>query len=66
MAWTQSDLDALEAAIASGASEVRYGDKSVRYQSTTAMIQARNLIRQSLGLDGTTPKKFYSKHNKGL
>jgi len=65
MAWTQADLDSLEAAIASGASEVRYGDKSVRYQTTAAMLAARNVIRQALGL-ASTPKKFYAKHNKGL
>jgi hypothetical protein len=65
MAWTQADLDSLEAAIASGANEVRYGDKSVRYQTLEQMLIARRLIRQELGLD-VPPKKFYSKYSKGL
>ncbi len=66
MAWTLQDLDNLEAAMASGAAEVRYGDKSVRYQSTTAMLAARDLIRQALGLIPSSPKKYYAKHSKGL
>lgn len=63
--WTEADLAAIEAAIASGASEVRYGDKSVRYQTMQQMLIARNMIRQALGYS-STPKKFYTKHNKGL
>jgi hypothetical protein len=43
MAFTQAQLDALETAIASGTLEVRYGDKTVRYQSTSDMIKARDL-----------------------
>lgn len=50
MAFTQAQLDALEAAIASGTLEVRYGEKSVRYQSTADMIKARDLIRDQLSV----------------
>jgi hypothetical protein len=56
MAFTQSQLDALEAAIASGTLEVRYGEKSVRYQSTADMIKARDLIRDGLSANSPTPK----------
>ncbi len=48
MAFTQSQLDALEAAIASGTLEVRVGDKSVRYQTMAELIKARDLIRDQL------------------
>ena len=40
MAWTQTDIDALKAAIASGALFVQYADKSIRYQSTKDMLSA--------------------------
>jgi hypothetical protein len=48
MAFTQTQLDALEAAIASGTLEVRIGDKLVRYQTTNEMIKARDLLRDQL------------------
>jgi len=56
MAFTQAQLDALEAAIASGTLEVRYGDKTVRYQSTSDMIKARDLIRDQLNSTSATQK----------
>jgi hypothetical protein len=56
MAFTQTQLDALETAIASGTLEVRYGDKTVRYQSTSDMIKARDLIRDQLSSSSATPK----------
>jgi hypothetical protein len=48
MAFSQAQLDALEAAIASGTLEVRVGDKVVRYQTTSDMIKARDLLRDQL------------------
>jgi hypothetical protein len=55
MAFSQTQLDALEAAIASGTLEVRMGDKVVRYQNTADMIRARDLIRDQLV--GSTPSE---------
>lgn len=55
MAFTQSQLDALEAAIASGTLEVRTGDKSVRYHSLDEMIRLRDVIRNQLNADAQTP-----------
>ena len=37
MAWTQTDIDKLRAAIATGALSVRYADKSVTYRSLAEM-----------------------------
>ena len=48
MSFTQDQLTALEAAIASGTLEVRVGDKMVRYQTTVDMIRARDLLRDQL------------------
>ena len=54
MAWTQDQLDGLEAAIASGTLEVRTGDKSVRYHSLDEMIKLRDVIRNQLNADAQT------------
>jgi hypothetical protein len=48
-AWTQTDLDELEKAIASGALSVKYSDKQVNYRSLSEMLQIRNLIKDALG-----------------
>jgi len=46
MAWTSADVAKLKKAIASGATEVRYADRTVRYRTlqemreTLAMIEA--------------------------
>ena len=53
MAFSQSQLDALEAAIATGTLEVRVGDKLIRYQTTVDMIKARDLLRDEL--NGAAP-----------
>lgn len=48
MAFTESDLTALEAAIKSGTLKVKYGDKEVTYHSMSDLFAARNLIRGEL------------------
>lgn len=44
MALSQSDLDALDSAIASGALSVEFNGRKVTYQSTAAMITARDHV----------------------
>lgn len=51
MAWTQAQLDAIDAAIAQGTRVVEYEGKRVEYLSLTEMITVRRLIRVELGLD---------------
>lgn len=53
MAFTQIELDTLDAAIASGATEVRFQDRMVRYNSISDMLKARTLI--VLELQGNNP-----------
>lgn len=48
MAWSQSDLDTIEAAIASGARRVRFQTHEVEYQTIGEMLQARDIIRGEL------------------
>lgn len=49
MAYSQTDLDAIEEAIASGALKVKYADKEVTYRSLDEMMKVRDLIRRKLG-----------------
>lgn len=53
MALTQSDLDTLDRAIASGAQEVRFQDRTVVYRSTQDMLDARSLLANQLSTPAT-------------
>ena len=64
MAFTQAQLDALEAAIATGTLEVRYGDKSVRYQSTADLIRARDIIKDQLSSSNPVSRSSYASFTK--
>jgi hypothetical protein len=44
MALTQTDLDALDAAIASGVLTVRTGDRTITYQSIAELKAARDHV----------------------
>jgi hypothetical protein len=48
MAFSYTQLEALESAIAAGTLEVKIGDKTIKYQSTAELILARNLVRDQL------------------
>ena len=48
MALSQSDLDALDSAIASGALSVEFDGRRMTYQSTAAMITARDHVAKVL------------------
>ena len=65
MAWSQTDLDNLEKAIALGTRRVKYSDKEVEYNSFADMMKARDAIRKELGLIDAAHKRIYSEHTKG-
>lgn len=44
MALSQSDLDALDSAIASGTLSVEFDGRKITYQTTAALIAARNHV----------------------
>lgn len=48
--FTTDDLAAINEAIASGALEVEYNDRRVRYRSMRDLIAARDLIRRDLNI----------------
>lgn len=65
MAYTAEQLTALENAIATGALEVKYADKSVTYRSLSEMLSLRDAMKQELGV-ASAPKRRYARFNKGL
>lgn len=66
MAFTSTDLDTINAAIASGAKMVRYADKTVEYHSMEEMMRARELIMNQLGVNAGTSRVTVSQFSKGL
>lgn len=66
MAWSQTDLDVIEAAIASGTLKVKYTDKEVEYRSLTELLKARDLIRQALGITSGRTTRIFSEFDRGF
>ena len=52
MAFTLTQLNALEAALASGQTSVSYDGKRVDYRSVGELVQARNIVRAELIASG--------------
>lgn len=65
MAWTQTDLDALEKALKAGARVVQYRDRRVEYHSLEEMLKLRAVMKDEvLGEDRTSPSVSYAKFSK--
>ncbi len=64
MAFSQNDLDVIDAAIASGALRVKYKDREVQYQSLADLLTARSIIASALGAGGRG--HVYPVHSKGV
>jgi len=64
MAFTTTQLAAIEEAIASGTLTVKYSDKQVTYQSTTELLRVRDVIRRELGLVATASTRVYPSVSK--
>lgn len=58
MAFSQADLDALDAAIASGRGvrSMTFSDQSVTFNSIEDMLRLRSVMRQELDATSSTPK----------
>lgn len=48
MAFTQTDLDAINKAIASGVLEVEFDDEKIKYNSISELLKAKNIIKSEL------------------
>lgn len=70
MSWTQANLDEIEAAIATGALEVKFsqpgGEKTVKYRSLDEMYRIRDSIKKCLGLFDKKKLRKYTAFSKGL
>ncbi|MEJ1365634.1 MAG: hypothetical protein RPU42_11205 [Candidatus Sedimenticola sp. (ex Thyasira tokunagai)] len=68
MAYTQTDLDAIDAAIASGELEVAYSDRRVRYRSISELKTARAIIQKELatGAGNRPTRQYRMKVSKGI
>jgi hypothetical protein len=60
MAVTQTDIDNLNAAIASGARSVTIGGQTVIYNTTESLIKARNDLQTQLKQQTQTRRKKQS------
>ncbi|GJD65166.1 phage head-tail joining protein [Methylobacterium frigidaeris] len=61
MAWTTADLDAINAAIASGARKVRFADnREVEYRTLADMRSIRDEIAAALGLKAEAPRVTFA------
>ena len=48
--WTKQNLEELENAIATGAEEVWFSDKRIKYRGLEDMLQVKAIIIEALGL----------------
>lgn len=65
MAWTQSQLTAIEAAIALGAMKVKYEDREVTYHSLAEMLRLRDMMRAELGQTTPGRRLIHAAYSKG-
>jgi hypothetical protein len=65
MAFTQTQLDAIENGIAAGTTEVSYDGKRVSYRSLDEMLRIRAIIRRALGLDTAQSATILVAHDRG-
>lgn len=65
MAWVQADLDAINAAIATGARRVRFQTHEVEYHSIDQLLKARDKIVAELTPPETGSGISYAEYNGG-
>ena len=66
MAITQTDIDNLNAAIASGTRSATLGGQTIIYNTTASLIEARDNLRKELAAQNRTarrPKQTYAYQN---
>lgn len=64
MAFTQTQLDAIDATIARGELTVRFADRQVTYRSVEELLRARAVIEASINQE--RPRQFIGVASKGL
>lgn len=66
MAFTTSDLDAINAAIGSGALRVKYADREVTYQTMDDLLKAKAVIEAELGITRVNRGRRFATFSKGF
>jgi len=66
MAYTLTQLDLLNSAIAQGALSVEYADKKVTYRSLAEMYAIKNEMMLELGLKKPDSGRKYADYRSGL
>lgn len=68
MAFTQTQLDALNAAIASGTLRVTYDGNTVEYRSMAELVRARTLVMNGLNTQagGAPTGRRFASYRSGL
>lgn len=66
MAFTQQQLDTLDAQLASNIQSVKYGDKEVQYASFKDGLALRALMAEELGLTSRKTQRKVAVFNKGV
>lgn len=70
MAWTTTQLAAIEQAIASGELEVSFDGRTVKYRSMDELCRVRDMIRSDLIASGqlaetAAPRRSYAVFDRG-
>lgn len=67
MAWTQTELDALKRAYASGTLRVRFDDKTVEYGSEADLLRRIRVIEREIRLSSGNgqPHRSLARFSKG-
>ncbi|MEQ6290524.1 phage head-tail joining protein [Vogesella sp. GCM10023246] len=66
MAFTQTQLDAIEKALARGERVVQYADRRVEYRSVAELIELRNTIQRDLAQqNGQLRKRSHRLYHAG-
>lgn len=64
--FTQDNITALEQAIATGALEVWYGDKRVKYRTLDEMKEILAIMKEALDQTLKPKRRHYADYNSGL
>lgn len=68
MAWTQTDIDRLKAAISDGrgARSMTFGDQSVTFHSVEEMRELLRMMQEDVSATALVPRTRYAAFDKGV
>lgn len=65
MAWSESDITALETAIKQGTVRVKFADREITYRSLDEMIRLRDLMISSVRGKSTPKSHTFGDYDRG-